>query len=686
MTSSSSEGYSLTAVLREEPHADSFLVTGCAPELLAVDDSAAAPTSYDRAKALSKPSAGSNQFVTFRATIKSSGYGSAPPKKPSWAAAPRGAKPPARASNSSSSSSEPVSYTEGALPAAEPSDKAWGIFSNTTGSGGSRPSSRDSGGGGGLVGAPGSAGNSLPLEGAIRSIALSHDGGEAAISTQAGSIACMRLVCKAAGSAGVVVVKAAASPGAAGTTGPLSKLWAKKLLMTPSSFSSAALGSGSGSSRGTGSSRSSSSSSGAFNGRPIAGSASAGVDVSVMEWPVCTSLSWASSAVDALKTATTAAGAPGHKAGKLSSVRSSSSSSSSSTSRSLADVLGSGDDGGDIGDVTGELLPPAIAAASAASMTPRLLLGCGSSKEACVWLSYGNHNHPVVVIRHQEGGDMRNEWRQGSGAAGTLPASLPGTLFPSTVTSGCFYFQDRFILLACGGAVSAYTYNLDIEALKGSGSAASGGEEDLVRLKRSQQPRTTYSRVAWWQASPEGTSVTSLVAHNTFLSPLISVACSDRSVRVFDTAVGGATPVEVLSLLEAHDRPIHTLTLPQSSPFTASSAALTDSLITASTESGGTIKLWDLRSAKAVRVLNGSHVNRVHSVGASLSADGYYMATGSEDRAAVIYDLRRGSEGGAVMKLKGATDTVTAVAFHPQTPALFTGSIDGCVRLYQTNC
>jgi WD40 repeat protein len=73
------------------------------------------------------------------------------------------------------------------------------------------------------------------------------------------------------------------------------------------------------------------------------------------------------------------------------------------------------------------------------------------------------------------------------------------------------------------------------------------------------------------------------------------------------------------------------------------------------------------------------HINRVHRTGVAFSPCMRYVATGSEDRACYIYDVRAG---GCVQKLTGHTDVCSAIAFNPLFPQCATGSLDSTVRFY----
>ncbi len=60
-----------------------------------------------------------------------------------------------------------------------------------------------------------------------------------------------------------------------------------------------------------------------------------------------------------------------------------------------------------------------------------------------------------------------------------------------------------------------------------------------------------------------------------------------------------------------------------------------------------------------------SHQNHALPVTATFSPCGRFIATGSEDKCAYVYDLRSSSP---LHKFKGHSDTVSTVAYHPLTP------------------
>ncbi|KAI7804122.1 putative WD repeat-containing protein 27 [Triplophysa rosa] len=89
--------------------------------------------------------------------------------------------------------------------------------------------------------------------------------------------------------------------------------------------------------------------------------------------------------------------------------------------------------------------------------------------------------------------------------------------------------------------------------------------------------------------------------------------------------------------------------------------------------------MWDLRSARCVRRYE-SHVNRCHQCTATFSPCGRFIATGSEDHSAYIYDTR---SSGFLHKLQRHSDTVLNVAFNPANPESAFGKVDSEPQAFQ---
>ncbi len=90
----------------------------------------------------------------------------------------------------------------------------------------------------------------------------------------------------------------------------------------------------------------------------------------------------------------------------------------------------------------------------------------------------------------------------------------------------------------------------------------------------------------------------------------------------------------------------------------------------------GEIKFWDGKSDKASKSIKG-HEQTIQSV--SISADGKYLVSASEDGTAKIWDLAAAKE---TQNLKGHTGTVYSAAFSSDGKHVATGSHDGSVKIW----
>src|SRR5262249_25463262 len=98
----------------------------------------------------------------------------------------------------------------------------------------------------------------------------------------------------------------------------------------------------------------------------------------------------------------------------------------------------------------------------------------------------------------------------------------------------------------------------------------------------------------------------------------------------------------------------------------------------ASASEDKTIRLWDVKTGKKKKTLNG-HTNAVYGVSyVAFSPDGRMLASGGDDKTIRLWDVKTGKE---LDVLKGA-GTVTSLSFSPDGKTLASGSTDGAVRLW----
>ncbi|XP_051775311.1 WD repeat-containing protein 27 isoform X2 [Erpetoichthys calabaricus] len=233
---------------------------------------------------------------------------------------------------------------------------------------------------------------------------------------------------------------------------------------------------------------------------------------------------------------------------------------------------------------------------------------------------------------------------------------LSSEVFPSPIRLAQFYYMDKFLLLSSGPSLQLFMYHLDTLT------------DDIKRYKKK-----SFCRLAEKFLMTSGTEITSFSAVNEFYSYIALCSGCDHSVEVFDLNVARSIAV----IPDAHCRAAHQIIQNKGSSFsTQQSEAYNLFLTTAVTEG---IKLWDLRTLRCVRRFDGHH-NRCHPCGISISPCGKYIATGSENKCAYVFDIRCSN---FLNKLSRCTDTVMQVAFNPSKPQLVTATLDGKIQQFR---
>lgn len=227
--------------------------------------------------------------------------------------------------------------------------------------------------------------------------------------------------------------------------------------------------------------------------------------------------------------------------------------------------------------------------------------------------------------------------------------------FAKPIRSAQFYYLDKFLLLASGSNLMLYLYHLDTM------------RDDIKRYKQRSK-----SKLAGKFSMKSGTDITSMSAINDFYSYIVLAAGTDRTIQVFDMNQG----CMVTQIPDAHCRAVHHLTQNKGSPFCTQALESYNLFLSSAITDG--LKLWDLRTARCVRRYD-NHVNRCHHCTAVFSPCGRFIAAGSEDHSAYIYDTRSSN---FLHKLQRHSETVLNVAFNPANPELLTGTLDGKLALF----
>jgi len=271
-----------------------------------------------------------------------------------------------------------------------------------------------------------------------------------------------------------------------------------------------------------------------------------------------------------------------------------------------------------------------------------------SSCDKTVRLWSPAHSDPLLVLS-----SVNHNFASDVGNSAKVKDNPP---FAKEITEAKFYYVDKFVLLACGNGLHMYKYHIDV-----------GQKDDVKRY----QTNNKYKLVKIFHQE-RAQQITCFSAINGFHSYIVLCCGSNKSIEVFD--MNAARSVRVV--LDAHTRPAHSICQNEGSMFVSHPPSAYDLFLTAAVADG--IKLWDLRTNRCARRYDG-HVNRSQPVGLAISPCARFIATGSEDRSAYLYDIRGNTY---CHRLTGHTDVVSDVAFHPAQPQLVTASLDGRLRFY----
>ena len=241
-------------------------------------------------------------------------------------------------------------------------------------------------------------------------------------------------------------------------------------------------------------------------------------------------------------------------------------------------------------------------------------------------------------------------------ASGVHDPASSSPFYTHPVTSVSFLHLGRFLALSEGPRLHITRFTL----------GADGAKTDLDRLKSQNKYKTI------WTYRSQAQTITDFAVPDAYVSHLVLCAGSSRGIEVVDLA--GMRMAHAIP--DCHQRPMGRIRLHEGSAFTSHATETYD--LFATTAPDGCCRLWDLRQAQPVRSLE-MHVNRQIAVGCDFSPCLRYLAVGSEDKSAYVYDLRTGR---VVERLKGHGDAVVDVAYHPLHPQLATAGLDGVVRFY----
>ncbi|XP_069810603.1 WD repeat-containing protein 27 isoform X2 [Dendropsophus ebraccatus] len=204
-----------------------------------------------------------------------------------------------------------------------------------------------------------------------------------------------------------------------------------------------------------------------------------------------------------------------------------------------------------------------------------------------------------------------------------------------------FYYMDKFILLSSGAEIQLLRYHMD------------DCKDELKRYKQNSVCKPVQTL-----RMDSAMEITGLSAVNDFYSYIVLAAGSNRDVEIFDLNIGA----RIATILDVHPRAAHQICQNKGSAFSTQGAEAYNLFVTVAI--GDCLKLWDVRTLRCVRRYEG-HLNRYQPCGVAVSPCGRFIACGSEDRCAYIYETRSSTY---LHKLPEHSESVINVAFSPSSP------------------
>jgi WD40 repeat protein len=149
---------------------------------------------------------------------------------------------------------------------------------------------------------------------------------------------------------------------------------------------------------------------------------------------------------------------------------------------------------------------------------------------------------------------------------------------------------------------------------------------------------------------------------------IIAVGSDDQLIRLWDTRTG-----KPLRTLQGYINRIWTIA------FHPIRLLQGDFFCLASGSDDGIVRLWDVKTGQCLKTLLG-HTNRIRSV--ALSPDGQILASGSHDRTIKLWDV---STGQCLKTLRGHVDWVVSVMFSTNNRTLISAGDDQTVLVWDTH-
>ncbi|EFC41265.1 predicted protein [Naegleria gruberi] len=284
------------------------------------------------------------------------------------------------------------------------------------------------------------------------------------------------------------------------------------------------------------------------------------------------------------------------------------------------------------------------------TLSSKLILTSSSDNTATIWKNGKNGIEPAINFKSILGNIKSTTSEENK---------RPEQIFKSSVNNASFFHQDRFTVLSSSNKMYIYKYYIH----------KSTNSDEKYLKKQVDNHKYKLGHVF---ESRQAQKITALTCPNSYLSNYILLGYSSKTLEIYDVC----KDTVVRSIENAHERPIHTISLNNSPNATSDSINF---FLTSSVD--GCVKLWDARQQDPIRRYS-QHKNSIHSIGNAISPCMRYIACGSEDRCVYLYDLTTSEK--CIEKIIGYhSDVVSDVKFKNST-TLLSCSFDGKINTYSS--